>query len=299
METQRNFAAEIQTVFINYNFNLMKSIKTIVMAALAIVMFGFASCNKENKPAKKVVGTYKGYTLASSNYFSDMFTADEKGTFTLVNDNTVKIEFTSNTWGSFTFDEALVEGTAAPYKVTGNGKCQMVGMGGQTREYDCTVEANISGNGKDVITFNVPAVMGGTTVVFTQGTAPVNLYVAGKYTGIMSYGVSEMSEVEASVELKAQGDDKISIVLPAIGEGMMSLPEITLKDIAVDRIDHAEVPTDQRLFIIAETEINQTVGTTNYTGTLGGNVDNGKLTLNYSLKPGAMPMSITFKFVSE
>lgn len=271
----------------------MKSIKTCLVMALAIVMFGFASCTKETlKPAEKVAGTYEGYTLASSNYFSDMFTADEKGTFTKVNDNTVKIEFTSNTWGSFTFDAALVEGTAAPYKVTGSGKCQMVGMGGQAREYDCTVEANISGNGKDVITFNVPAVMGGTTVVFTQGTAPVSLYVAGKYTGIMSYGVSEMSEVEASIELKAHGDDKIDIVLPQIGEGMMSIPEITLSGIAVST-------TDNKVFAIAETEINQTVGTTNYVGTLGGNVDNGKLTLNYALKPGAMPMSITFTFVGE
>ncbi len=116
--------------------------------------------------------------------------------------------------------------------------------------------------------------------------------VAKIYVGTMTYGVSEMSEVEASVELKAQGDDKISIVLPAIGEGMMSLPEITLNDIAVST-------TDNKVFTIAETEINQTVGTTNYTGTLGGNVDNGKLTLNYALKPGAMPMSITFTFVGE
>ena len=147
----------------------MKSIKTFVMAALAIVMFGFASCTKENKPAQSIAKTY---------------------------------------------------------------------------------------------------------------------------IGTLSYGVSEMTEVEASVELKAESDDKISIVLPAIGEGMMSIPAFTLSGIAVST-------TDNKVFAIAETEINQTVGTTNYTGTLGGNVDNGKLTLNYALKPGAMPMSITFTFVGE
>ena len=116
--------------------------------------------------------------------------------------------------------------------------------------------------------------------------------IAKTYVGTLSYGVSEMTEVEASVELKAESDDKISIVLPAIGEGMMSIPEITLNGIAVST-------TDNKVFAIAETEINQTVGTTNYVGTLGGNVDNGKLTLNYALKPGAMPMSITFTFVGE
>ena len=116
--------------------------------------------------------------------------------------------------------------------------------------------------------------------------------VAKTYVGTLSYGVSEMTDVEASVELKAHGDDKIDIVLPKIGEGMMSIPEITLNGIAVST-------TDNKVFAIAETEINQTVGTTNYVGTLGGNVDNGKLTLNYALKPGAMPMSITFTFVGE
>ena len=116
--------------------------------------------------------------------------------------------------------------------------------------------------------------------------------VAKTYVGTLSYGVSEMTDVEASVELKAHGDDKIDIVLPQIGEGMMSIPEITLNGIAVST-------TDNKVFAIAETEINQTVGTTNYVGTLGGYVDNGKLTLNYALKPGAMPMSINFTFVGE
>ena len=81
-------------------------------------------------------------------------------------------------------------------------------------------------------------------------------------------------------------------VLGGIVFGGYSIPEITLSGIAVST-------TDNKVFAIAETEINQTVGTTNYVGTLGGNVDNGKLTLNYALKPGAMPMSITFIFVGE
>lgn len=271
----------------------MKSIKTFVMAALAIVMFGFASCTKETvKPAEKVAGTYEGYTLAASNYFSDMFTADEKVSVTKVSDNTVKIEFASNSWGSFTIEEALVEGKEAPYKVTGSGKCKMTAMGSEEREYDCTVEAMINGNGSDVMTFSLPSVMGGTTLSFKQGAAPVCYYVAGKYEGILSYGVMEMDEIEASVELKAKGGDKVDIVVPAIGEGMMSIPEITVADITVST-------TDNKLFAIAETEINQTVDNTNYTGTLNGTVDNGTLTLNFTLKPGAMPMSINFTFVGN
>ena len=116
--------------------------------------------------------------------------------------------------------------------------------------------------------------------------------VAKIYVGTMTYGVSEMSEVEASVELKAQGDDKVSIVLPAIGEGMMSIPEITLNDITVST-------TDNKVFAIAETEISQTEGTTNYVGTLSGEVNNGQLTLNYTLKPSAMPININFTFVGN
>ena len=271
----------------------MKTKKTLLMTAMAVVMFGFASCTKEtSKPAEEVAGTYEGYTLATSDYFSDMFTADESVVFTMVNDNTVKIDFTSSTWGTFSFGEALVEGKEAPYKVTGNGKCQMVGMGGQASEYDCILEATINGNGADVMTFSLPAVMGGTTLTFKQGDAPLCYYVAGKYEGTLSYGVGEMDDVEATVELKEQGGDKISIVLPSIGEGMMTIPEFTLTDITIST-------TDRKVFAIAETEISQTVGTTNYTGTLSGEVNNGVLTLNYAMKPGAMPMSINFTFVGE
>ncbi len=116
--------------------------------------------------------------------------------------------------------------------------------------------------------------------------------VAKTYVGTLSYGVGEMTDVEASVELKGESDDKISIVLPAIGEGMMSIPEFTLSGIAVST-------SDNKVFTLAETEISQTVGTTNYVGTLTGEVNNGQLTLNYALKPGAMPMSINFTFVGN
>lgn len=116
--------------------------------------------------------------------------------------------------------------------------------------------------------------------------------IAKTYVGTLSYGVSEMTEVEASVELKAESDDKISIVLPAIGEGMMSISAFTLSGIAVST-------TDNKVFAIAETEISQTVGSTNYVGTLSGEVNNGQLTLNYALKPGAMPMNINFTFVGN
>ena len=277
------------------------------MMALAIVVLGFSSCTKDpvpvdpNEPAvvttasaEKVVGAYRGYTLAACAYFSDMFTADENVVISLVNDSTVKVEFASAVWGEFVIGEALVKGTQAPYTVSGNGTCKMTGMGGNINEYDCSFSASLDMDGADEMSFSVPAVMGGTTVTFKEGTAPLGYYVAGKYDGTLNYGVGEMGDepVEASVTLKRNGDDKIDIVLPAVGEGMMTIPEIALTDIAIST-------TDYKVFAIAETEINQTVGTINYVGSITGEVNNGTLKLNYSLQPGAMPMSINFTFEGE
>lgn len=277
------------------------------MMALAIVVLGFSSCTKDpvpvdpNEPAvvttasaEKVVGAYRGYTLAACAYFSDMFTADENVVISLVNDSTVKVEFASAVWGEFVIGEALVKGTQAPYTVSGNGTCKMTAMGGNINEYDCSFSASLDMDGADEMSFSVPAVMGGTTVTFKEGTAPLGYYVAGKYDGTLNYGVGEMGDepVEASVTLKRNGDDKIDIVLPAVGEGMMTIPEIALTDIAIST-------TDYKVFAIAETEINQTVGTINYVGSITGEVNNGILRLNYSLQPGAMPMSINFTFEGE
>ncbi len=119
-------------------------------------------------------------------------------------------------------------------------------------------------------------------------------YVEGDYNGLVSYSVmgEMMNEVESVVTLAKDVDNTISITLPSIGEGMLSIPEISLSEVVIST-------TDKVVFTIEETEINTTIETTNYVGTVKGVVDGDNLTLDYSIKPGAMPMSIDFAFTGE
>lgn len=281
---------------------IMKKTTTFLIMAFAVMMLGFASCNKDkNKDnasvvtdlTEQVVGTYEGYTLAGSNFFSDMFTPDETFVIGKNSQNTVNVTFESKAWGSFTIEGATVTGSSAPYSISGSGVCKM-GMGGQYKDYDCTFSAKIYGTDNDEISFEVPSVMGGTTVTFHKGSAPLGYYVKGSYSGEVSYSVAgaNYDPFAASVTLKKGTGNSVTIVLPPVGEGMMSIPEMT--------VDNVEMTTtDYVVFNIAETEVEQTLNGVNFVGTLKGNVNGKTLTLNYSLKPGAMPMSIDFTFVGE
>ena len=135
--------------------------------------------------------------------------------------------------------------------------------------------------------------MGGTSVVFKTGKASTGYYVADKYKGHLTMSVSgqEQGNCDTSIVLSAQENNQVSITLPEIGSGNMSIPETTIENIVVST-------TDYKVFTINEQEISFTNPTsgTKYTGTLSGSISESGLQLNYSLKPGAMPMSIVFTF---
>lgn len=280
----------------------MKKTTTIIMMALTAAILVLSGCNKNKKKnetpmmqdvAEKVVGNYEGYMLAESNFFSDMFSADESIVITKKSNTTVDVVCESKVWGVFTIENAGVTGSTAPYTISGSGTCKM-GMGGQMKDYDCVVSAMIYGTDADMISFEIPSVMGGTKIVFHRGTAPLGYYVRGEYNGTLSYSVagSQYPSTDAKVILKKDYGNTISITLPAVDGGMMSLPEVALSGVVISTTDNVN-------FKIEETEINATVGTTNYAGTLSGNIKGSALTLEYSIKPGAMPINIDFVFTGE
>ena len=260
-----------------------------------VTLFTFTSCNKE-KAADKVDGAYKGYTLASSNYFSDMFDADQSMTLTKMAENTVDVSFSSSTWGTFAVSEAVVEGKEAPLTLSGNGTVKMASMQGEVKEYACSLTATVYGadSDKNMFDFTVPDVMGGTKVVFYTNTPDPAYYVAGNYNGtvIYSVGSTEYDPVAATVKLTKSGSGKVNIVLPEVGSGQMSIPALEISDIEV-------TTTDKEVFTLVEKEVSLTVGSVTYTGKVSGTYTNDSLTLNYSLKPGAMPMYINFVFTGN
>ncbi len=153
----------------------------VIIAVFTVLIIGLVGCNKENSknetPAivdvtENVAGTFEGYTLADSDYFSDYLTEQETLTITRKDVNVVDVKLESNSWGTIEITGAAVSGSSAPYTISGSGKCAM-SMGPQVSEYDCNLSATIYGTDSDVATFNIPAVMGGTRVMFHKGNAPV------------------------------------------------------------------------------------------------------------------------------
>lgn len=124
-------------------------------------------------PAEIVVpGTYSGYTEAKSTYFSGMM-ADNQDIVVAKNaDNTYKIDYVSDTWGTFTIENAAAAYADGVFTLKGDGVTKM-GMDGNLKDYDCTVEATIDPEKEEpVFTFTVPSVMGGLTITFQQGDMP-------------------------------------------------------------------------------------------------------------------------------
>ncbi|MDO4755563.1 MAG: hypothetical protein Q4A54_04405, partial [Parabacteroides sp.] len=87
-------------------------------------------------------------------------------------DGSAKVTFISESWGEFTIANAQMSANAGVYTLSGNGQTQM-GMGGNISTYDCSYTAVIHSKENAQMQFKVPAVMGGLTLDFATGEAPV------------------------------------------------------------------------------------------------------------------------------
>lgn len=148
-------------------------IKHLMILLLAPVML--ASCSESNEPenlSDAVAGKYDGYTVAKCAYFDGQVTADQSVTITAAaTANKVDVNFTSTTWGTMTITGATVAAQGDSYLLSGNGTSVM-GMNGNSSEYDCGFTGVITA-GEASLSFTCPAIMGGLTISFKTGTAPV------------------------------------------------------------------------------------------------------------------------------
>lgn len=152
----------------------MKKILISMVAALTLLpVFTSCSDDDDNKTLEKTVaesveGTYVGGTYANCKYFQNYEptkndTVYVKATQT---DNVATVSYTSKTWGEFTFDAIKVtKQSDGSFTLAGEGKTLMPNMKGEPKEYAATLEGTANGD-KMVATFDVPAVMGGTTILF-------------------------------------------------------------------------------------------------------------------------------------
>lgn len=191
----------------------MKIKSVLMMLSVASIMM---ACDKEDSGSKTVdfAGSYKGYTLASCNYFQNMISADETVVITKNTDGSASVSFTSATWGTFTITDAQASISGNVCSLSGSGQTQM-GMGGSTSAYDCTFTAEIKSQTDARMEFSIPAVMGGMTLTFQTGDAPADLLLAGTYEGYTDADCAKFQDRYTdgeSVKLTANGDGSVKVV---------------------------------------------------------------------------------------
>lgn len=206
----------------------MKIKSVLMMLSVASIMM---ACDKEDSGSKTVdfAGSYKGYTLASCNYFQNMISADETVVLTKNTDGTASVSFTSATWGTFTITDAQASISGNVCSLSGSGQTQM-GMGGSTSAYDCSFTAEIKSQTDARMEFSIPAVMGGMTLTFQTGDAPADLLLAGTYEGYTDADCAMFQDRYTdgeSVKLTANGDGNVKVVFESASWGTFTVESAT------------------------------------------------------------------------
>ena len=120
--------------------------------------------------------------------------------------------------------------------------------------------------------------------------------VAGTYVDSLQLTVmgSTSTYKDLEVKVEAASDETVNVILPAYGEGRMALPSLTIPAVKVagSNNNYAFGVTDYK----SSVEVNGV--TKEFTMTLQGTYVAGKLTLNYTLVYGTMPMPMVCKFVA-
>lgn len=119
--------------------------------------------------------------------------------------------------------------------------------------------------------------------------------IAGVYNGKieMSVGGNSYDPMEnIKVTIKNQEDGKAEITLAGFGEGNMAFKDMVMKDV--------EVKAQTNGGYSLSGNINTMSGTTNVTGSLTGTIGkDGDANITFTLKPGAMPFSVTAVFTGK
>ncbi len=157
----------------------------ILMLMLTVFITSSCSSDSDNTPKwQSLAGEYAGWTSGQFKYSSTPLATDNEKLTIAVADGKMSLQLKSNQWGTATVSDVTVIEQGNDYKLSGTGSATLGMSGSQAKQYDCTMEGTISKDKKTAsLTLTYPAVMGGTTVVFTLGDAPVAKLVAGSYSG--------------------------------------------------------------------------------------------------------------------
>ena len=267
----------------------LKNLFAMTLAVLCAV-----ACSKEDNPktpeqeaAEAIQGSYSGLmamsvsgTSAGESEMTIQVSAEDNGTVTVAfpalgagsmqlgafNITDVTVSAADN--GSYTFSKESFEAMAGDITITGSNLSGTISNG----------EARIT---MDIKPGSMP--MSITCTFDTQAEPTPETVLADKivggYTGLMDMSIAGSSQgnSEITLALAAADDGTLTISVPAMGDGAMAMPAFDITGVNVSESENGD-------------------GT--YTLTLDEfTVPTESLTMN--IKPGAMPMAITFTFDTQ
>ena len=163
------------------------------------------TCVEGSAPAFEIgSGDHRVYAEVMFAYISTpMCNAYDTVSVSITGAETVSIAYSNATWGDYAISDATVtandDGT---YSITGEGTAEMAGHSG-TSEYYCELTATVDTAGVlSQCTFYMEAVMGGTSIVCVEGSAPAYA-IADDYAcdmdGVFAYGTLESDSDTVSI----------------------------------------------------------------------------------------------------
>ncbi len=132
--------------------------------------------------------------------------------------------------------------------------------------------------------------------------------IKGTYSGTLGYSVMgyEPGNIDGTYEVKIMKDatdaDDVTVVLPEcsfnppIGQGGQPGPAFTIPSLTIDDVD---VSQNGNVYTISEDDLSVEVGGTIYTGNITGKITGKDAKIEYTLRPGRMPMDINFTFTGS
>ena len=280
----------------------LKNLFAMTLAVLCAV-----ACSKEDNPktpeqeaAEAIQGSYSGLmamsvsgTSAGESEMTIQISAEDNGTVTVAfpalgagsmqlgafNITDVTVSAADN--GSYTFSKESFEATAGDITITGSNLSGTISNG----------EARIT---MDIKPGSMP--MSITCTFDTQAEPTPETVLAdkivGEYTGLMDMSIAGSSQgsSEMTLALAAADDGTLTISVPAMGDGAMAMPAFDITGVNVSEsengdgtytltLDKFTVPTER--------------------SDLTGTINDGQMKLTMNIKPGAMPMAITFTFDTQ
>lgn len=246
---------------------------------------------------------FKGYTLANSKYFKDLYSGGTSMLTVCKVGEEYVVKYNDPTWG-----EGLFSSVTVGAELKGDGYLNIAYQGAPVKKYD----ANISGPMMNP-EINIPGIMNGCTLKFILGNPSEALSYSGSYKGINSVVVGGSFTYTADIEYKiiANADGTINIDVPQYSlantvMGNLDLGKYTISNIAFDSEKNAfyrEYGNDGiKQHLTAEKDGTKTMdddyelkGKSNILIEKKGNV----ITIVNDFTLGAMPFSIVATFTNS